>query len=90
MFKLQIFAEEDISKQSIKSLKKGIRSLNKIIAIHEEKISNPEMFYPDEWSNLSNAEKLGSIKHWQKEIENARKSIFDRIEELKKRGVEID
>ncbi|MBR1729672.1 MAG: hypothetical protein IJ728_09140 [Selenomonadaceae bacterium] len=89
-FDLQLFAEEDLQKQSSKSIKKGIRSLKKVIAIHQAKILNPESFYPNEWNNLKEEEKKGNFKHWQKEIENAKKSINNRIEELRKRGEEID
>ena len=88
-FELQIFAEEDISKQSSKSLKKGIRSLKKVIAIHQAKILNPESFY-QEWNNLTKKQQLGNIKHWQKEIDTAQQSIIDRLEELQKRGENID
>lgn len=37
---MQRFAEEDLSNQSVNSLKKGIRSLKKVIALHEDKILN--------------------------------------------------
>ena len=47
IFNAQKFSEEDLPKQSIKSLKKGIRSLKKVIVIHENKIKNPESFYPE-------------------------------------------
>ena len=90
VYDIQLFAEEDLQKQSIKSLKKGIRSLKKVIATHEAKIISPEVFYPDEWNTLTYVQKLGNFQHWQKEIETARQAIFERIAELKKRGVEID
>ena len=88
-FDVQRFSEEDIPKQSIKSLKKGIRSLMMVVEKHKAKILNPELFYP-EWNALSEKTQLGNIKHWRKEIDTANQSIFDRIEELRKRGVKID
>ena len=88
-FDVQRFSEEDLPKQSIKSLKKGIRSLKKVVEEHEAKILNPALFYP-EWSTLKDVQKLGSIVHWQKEIDTANQSIFDRIKELRRRGVEVD
>ena len=89
IFDMQRFSEEDLPKQSIKSLKKGIRSLKKVIAIHEAKILTPELFYP-EWNDLTEDEKRGSFIHWQKEIKTAQQSITARIEELRKRGVYIE
>lgn len=90
IYDIQRFAEEDLPKQSIKSLKKGIRSLKKVIATHEAKILAPELFYPDEWNTLTDVQKIGNAQHWQKEIATARQAIFERIAELRKRGVEID
>ena len=89
IFNVQRFSEEDLPKQSIKSLKKGIRSLRKVIVKHEEKIKNPQLYYP-EWNELTDDERRGSFIHWKKEIENAQQSILDRVEELEKRGVKID
>lgn len=41
-FNLQKFAEEGIAHQRSGSLKKGIKSYLKVIAVHEAKIKNPE------------------------------------------------
>ena len=87
IFNVQRFSEEDLPKQSIKSLKKGIRSLKKVIVVHENKIKNPESFYP-KWNDFLEREQKGYIEHWKDEIDTANQSILNRIEELRKRGVE--
>ena len=89
IFDIQKFAEEDIPKQSSKSLRKGIRSLKKVISIHQAKILDPKSFY-QEWNALTKKRQLGNIRHWQKEIDTAQQSIIDRMEELQKRGEDID
>lgn len=60
-----------------------------MIELHEAKILSPESFYP-EWDRLSEREKQGCVRHWQKEIDTAKTSIQYRIEELEKRGEHYD
>ena len=48
---------------------RSIRSLNKQITSHQDKIQNPEKHYPN-WNLFSNREKSGYEKHWKKEINN--------------------
>lgn len=82
---LQFFTEEAIQTQSTASIKKGIRSLKSHIERHQRKIKNPAL-YDANWSSKSEREKVGLIKHWEKEIRNSTESIERRIAELKKRG----
>lgn len=80
-------SERGIAGQSSNTLRRGIRSYEKLIAVHEKKITSPHLFY-DEWDCLSELEKRGCIRHWKKEILTAENSIKDRIDELKRRGEE--
>lgn len=82
---LQLFAEQDLKKQTTKSLKRGIDSLTKNIEEHKVKIKNPEK-YVDGWESYSEKRKAGLIKHWNKEISNFEESKNNRSEELKQRG----
>ena len=82
---LQFFAEKDLSGQKDKSIQKGIKSLEKKIQTHQDKMENPEK-YVDGWNNLSTVEKEGCLRHWEKEIEGFRQNIENRNNELKKRG----
>ena len=85
MMNLQLFAEKDIKKQTIQSLKRGIRSYNEAIEEHKDKIANPETYY-DDWDVVSDKVRRGRIKHWEKEIRNFERSIAEREDELKRRG----
>lgn len=82
---LQIFSEKSIEHQTSNALRKGIRNLRKMIEMHQSKIENPKSFYPA-WDSMSELEKRGNIRHWQKEIQNFEDSIQNRIDELTKRG----
>ena len=86
---MQFFAEKDLEKQSSTSLKRGIRSLNKEVELHKEKLKNPQN-YDEDWKNRSEKEKAGLLRHWRKEISNQEESINNRIEELRKRGENYD
>lgn len=86
---LQLFANKDLQKQTDNQLRKGIRSNEKQIRIHEDKINNPEKYIED-WNEYSERRKEGLKKHWRKEISNFNKNISDNLEELRKRGVEVD
>lgn len=85
-FSLQLFFEKDLANQSDKSLRKGIRNLEKVIQQHEEYLQNPLPHCPD-WNEYTEKRKQGLKKHWEKEISNAKKSIENRKNELKNRGV---
>lgn len=82
---LQLFAEKDLAKQKTSSLKKGLASFQEQISVHENKIANPKAYVPD-WDSMDERAKQGLLKHWNKEIENFRESVDNRIEELKRRG----
>ena len=86
---MQFFAEKDLENQSSTSLRKGIRSLNKEVEIHKEKLKNPQN-YDANWENKTEKQKEGLLKHWLKEINNQEESINNRIEELRKRGEYFD
>lgn len=86
---MQFFSEKDIGKQSSNSLKRGIRSFNKLIDEHKDKIKNPQK-YDANWDSKNEFAKNGLIKHWQKEINNFYESIRERMEELIKRGEKFD
>ena len=52
--------------------KKSIRTFNKRIEEHKNKISNPEIYYP-EWESLPENIKKGNIDYWKKEINTYKK-----------------
>lgn len=81
---LQLFAEKDLQKQNIPQLKKGIRNLQKQLALHEDKIKNPQKYYP-EWEKLDDIKKSRSIKGWKFEISQFRAGIERREKEILKR-----
>ena len=81
---LQFFAE-DLSKQSSQSLSKGIKSLNKRIKEHEDKVANPQA-YMKNWDKACEQEKIGTVDAWRREIERYKKQVSARIDELKERG----
>ena len=83
-FDLQCFTEDALKNQTSNQLRKGIRSLQKKISIHHEKIRHPEKIYSDWYSNPDSQE--GRIRHWQKEIDDFEEAIKNRIDELEKRG----
>ena len=82
---LQFFAEKGLSNQPTSGLRKGIRSLQKKIAIHEGYLKNPTSHVPD-WDNLRDSQKQSLLNHWRKEIEDFSTSIENRRSELKRRG----
>lgn len=86
---MNLWLEKDIVKQKSSSLRRGIRSHKRQIAIHEGYINNPLSHVPS-WKELSERERNGLIKHWKKEIRNSKQAIQDRIDELKKRGERYD
>lgn len=86
---LRLHGEAALKKQSTAALRKGIRSLRAKIALHENKIAMPSKYEP-KWENLTDGNKEGLLLHWQKEIDNFKKSIQNRCEELKRRGEDAD
>lgn len=70
--------------QTSNQLRKGIRSFQKRIEEHWQKINNPEKFYSD-WNDEPDKQ-AGRIGHWQHEIKNFAESIQNRVEELNRRG----
>lgn len=85
---MQFFSSDgnrNILRQRSASLKKSIRSWGREIALHKDKISNPEKYYPD-WGKFNERQKAGYVKHWEKEIKNFENDISRAVEELRKRG----
>ncbi|MCD8021211.1 MAG: hypothetical protein LUF92_17050 [Clostridiales bacterium] len=82
---LQFFAEKDIGKQSSSSIKRVIRKCESRIAEHEDKIINPDAWYP-EWNTFDERYQEGLKRHWKKEIIVFRQSVQDRLDELERRG----
>lgn len=65
---IQLFAP-GIDKQSSKELEKTIKSTEKKIAEHKDKIQNPRKYCSD-WDEISQIKKEGRIRFWEKEIQN--------------------
>lgn len=80
-----IIIPEDMRKQTTKQLKKGIKNYDKMIAEHEYKIKNPQEFYSD-WDSISERIQNGRIKHWQKEIDIAKRNKLASKQLLKEKG----
>ena len=87
-FYLQLFAEKAIENQTSAQIRKGIRSLNKDLELHLNKIENPE-YYCSDWNSKNERAKKGLIKHWLHEIKNFNESIQNRVDELEKRGEKL-
>lgn len=82
---LQFFAEEALKTQTIREIRKGIRTLDKRIAEHQEKIANPQNTFT-EWETFTEERKHKEINHWKNEIISFREAIKNREEEIEKRG----
>ena len=82
---LQLFGEKDIKRQSVSELRKGIKSFEDLIELHNYKIANPAEYYAD-WNDVPEKIQKGRIKHWEKEKRTFKESIQNREEELKRRG----
>ncbi|MCD7757518.1 MAG: hypothetical protein LUH45_05030, partial [Clostridiales bacterium] len=78
-------AEKDLANQKTASIKRAIRKYEKRIAEHEDKINNPEDYYPD-WDSFDERYQEGLKRHWRKEIRNFEQSIQNRKDELERRG----
>ena len=83
---IQLFAAKNYSGWDVREMKKSIRSHQRTIALHKDKIMNPEKYYPLEWSRYNDATKQQFIRKWQKEIANYQRDISRIEEELRKRG----
>lgn len=77
--------EKDLQKQNVKSLKKGMKSLEEKILLHEHYLKDPRS-HVKEWDTYSQRRKDLTIKHWEREIRDFKVSIENRKIELKKRG----
>ena len=82
---LQFFSEEALKNQTNREIKKGIRTLNKRIAEHQEKIANPWKLFP-EWQTFSDDHKQKQLNHWKSEINSFLEAIKNREDEIEKRG----
>lgn len=86
---ISTYNEKDISKQKSSSLRRGIKSYKKVIDKHKKYLENPNEHVPN-WKEISVRRQQGLKKHWEKEIETAQESINNRVEELTKRGENIE
>lgn len=77
--------QSDLEKQSSSSIRKGIRSLEKRIEGHREKLKHPEL-YTDEWEERPEKYKKGLYRHWRHEIQKFQESIERSKNELRRRG----
>lgn len=78
-------SNKDLRKQSIRSLEKGIKSYEKQIEKHRDKIANPKK-YVEDWDRYDDRRKQGLIRHWEHEITTFKKNVDDNKRELNKRG----
>ena len=86
---LQFFTEKAIKTQTNEEIISGIESLKEVREWHKYKIAHPWEFYSN-WYQMPKREQEGRLWTWEKEIRNHTNGIKDRIEELKKRGVDYD
>ena len=84
---LNFFNEKAIENQSDNNIIKGIKTLQKRISEHKEKIAHPEKL--SMWNTYSEAKKAGTIRHWEKEIQAFEIQLENRKNILKKRGKTI-
>lgn len=81
-FPLSFF--EDLSRQTNRQIRKGIRTKLRVIERHKYKIKNPHTVYP-EWDSFSEERKHREIKHWLHEIATHEKEIAEREKILEER-----
>jgi len=75
---------QDYTKQSAKSLQRGIESLGQRILEHEQKIAEIEKQL-DALEGYEKRRSEGWMKHWRKEIDSFRHQIQSSEEELERR-----
>lgn len=80
---IQLFAPR-LEEQSPQELEKTIKSHEKIMEIHKDKIKNPEKHCSD-WESIDQRKKDGRIEYWKKEIKNHTKLIKKAQELIKER-----
>lgn len=82
---IQFFANKNISKMTSNQLLKSIKSWEREISEHKDKIANPEKHYPL-WDTFDLRQQNGYKKHWAKEIKTMQNDVEQAIKELKDRG----
>ncbi len=82
---LYFFAENGIKFQTPNEIRKGIKTLEKRLNEHKEKISSPDKYCKD-WNVRSDAQKKGLLNFWEKECINLQNGIKERKERLKELG----
>ncbi len=87
-FDLQWFTEKNLENQTSNQLRKGIRTFQKRIEEHLNKIKEPWKIY-DDWYDEPEMQE-GKLSHWLHKIKNFEESIQNRIKELEKRGEKYD
>jgi hypothetical protein len=58
---------KEYAKRSPKEIEKALRSYEKQVAIHKEKIANPAKFAKN-WDGMTNTERAGLLTKWQKDL----------------------
>ena len=59
----------NLQRQTDTQLGRSIRSYEKNLGEHKDKVLNPTKYSPD-WEDLSEVQKQGRLKYWQKELES--------------------
>ena len=84
---IQFFASSDVTKQKTSSIRKGLKTYERRIKEHEDKIAHPEKYVTD--PKYENPKYLAGLKrHWAHELKTFKEEIAAAHDELKKRGEE--
>lgn len=81
--------EKYYARQTDNELLKGIRSEQKQITLHIDKIKNPEKYVPG-YKSESKQYREGLIRKWKKDLANHERQVELRKKELKRRGVDYE
>ncbi len=73
--------------RTVDEISSGIKSLDKNIAKHEEKIATPSKHAKD-WNKMTDKQKEGLVKTWKKEIRTYKeqKEVLEKLKEVKTAG----
>ena len=82
---IQFFANRGISKQSDSELRKSIASWNAQIQKHQDKLASPDK-YDEGWSEKTDVQRVGLLRHWEKEIKTFCDNVALAESELEGRG----
>lgn len=85
---IQLFAPGRLENQTVKELNKSIKSTQKSIDLHKDKIKNPQKYCLD-WDKKTESEKRGSIEYWQKEVKG-KTAFMERAQKVLKEKTNND